>query len=130
MVRWGRDPLLICGVVLFFLGVGNWILGQSKMKEYTERARGSNSGPGVERFGDFPELTARTNAALLERLQSEYSHAAAKLDFYRVVESGGRAVSLGGLLLIVAALGRSLWHHRTRGDGIAPGVPKIAGRPR
>jgi hypothetical protein len=112
MGRVWRTPLLPAGMALFVLGVGNWTLSHNKIVEYTERARPSNSRIPAASFREFNELTARTNATLLEPLHrgiADYSDAEAKLDFYLVVESGGRALVLLGLLLVALAV---LWTRR------------------
>jgi LPXTG-motif cell wall-anchored protein len=107
-----RSALLPTGIALFVLGVGNWVVSHNKIIEYTERTQPSNSDVPAAPFDEFSELTARTNATLLEPLHrgiADYSDAEAKLDFYRVVESGGRALVLLGLLLIALA---GLWQRR------------------
>jgi hypothetical protein len=112
-----RTPLLPTGIALFVLGVGNWVLSHNKIVEYTERARPSNSEVPPASFHEFAELTAQTNAMLLEPLHrgiADYSDAEAKLDFYRVVSSGGRTLALLGLLLAVLAV---LWARARRAAG-------------
>jgi hypothetical protein len=94
------------GIALLVLGVGNGVLSHNKVVEYTERARPSNSKVPLVSFAEFDQLTARTNTALLEPLHrgiADYSDAAAKLDFYRVVATGGRALVMAGLMLVVLA---------------------------
>jgi hypothetical protein len=61
----------------------------------------------VQEYEEFNQLTARTNARLLRPLQAKNDVRTAitqKLDFYRVVESGGRLVMLFGLFTVVVAL--------------------------
>lgn len=114
MSRVWRTPLLPTGIALFVLGVGNWVLSHNKIVEYTERARPSNSRIPPTSFREFSELTARTNATLLEPLHrgiADYSDVEAKLDFYRVVQGGGRALVFLGLLLVTLAF---LWARRQR----------------
>lgn len=120
MQRVWRSPLLAAGVVLLFLGLGNWLVSWNKVAEYSHRVR-SDSAPREEHaVADFPALNQGTSATLLEHLNSgnrDYSAAQAKLDFYRVVESGGRLLAVSGLLLITLALLRS-W--RWRGGAAEP----------
>lgn len=107
MDRWWRNPALGVGFVLLVLGVGNWLVSSSKIAEYAPRARAAANDESVASLEDFPQLSPRTNRTLLKRLDRgdvDYTLADAKLDFYRVVESGGRLLSLGGMLLITGAL--------------------------
>ena len=104
-----RNPALAVGFVLLVLGVGNWLVSASKIAEYTPRASVSSDEDSVVSLEEFPELSARTNRPLLQRLDrgdADYSVADAKLDFYRVVESGGRLLSVAGMLLLTGALAR------------------------
>lgn len=111
MVSVWRNPLLACGLVLLVLGAGNWWVGRSKMQEYSDRVTDAVATESPSRLDEFPELNARTNAALLARLHrglDSYTRSDAKLDFYRVVDSGGRMLAVAGLLLMCVAL----THHR------------------
>ena len=116
MNRAWRNPALPAGVVLLVLGLGNWAVSCSRIAEYEPRANTVPSSPRVESLADFSELTPRTNTTLLKRLKrdmADYTVAGAKLDFYRVVQSGGRLLSALGLVLITAALAHS-WRKRGR----------------
>ncbi len=119
-----RHSALPVGVVLFVLGVGNWIISGSKILEYTDRAESGEALEGMESPSDFPALTPRTNATLLARLHrglGEYSLVDAKLDFYRLVQSGGRLIAVIGLFLIgIALLQRWRAQRLTRPTGLAP----------
>lgn len=124
MVRLWRTPILPVGIALFVLGIGNWILSSNRLIEYTQRSRPSNSSIPASDLTDFPELTPRTNAMLVERLHrgvADYSDVDAKLDFYRVVKRGGGTLVVIGLLLVGLAPihARRLAH--ARGGGQHPG---------
>lgn len=102
-----HHPLLPVGVLLFVLGMGNWLVSRNKVFEYSHRADSGNAIHSIGSLEDFPRLTPRTNGALLERLHrgvGDYTLSDAKLDFYRVVQSGGRLLSVIGLTFIGAAL--------------------------
>jgi hypothetical protein len=106
--------LLPIGVVLILLGFGNWYTGFDKGVEYQQLvADGTHAAP-VADFEDFTELngrTVRTLMAPLLRGSDEHTLASAKLDFYEVVQSGGRMLMLLGLFCAAAGLIRS-WHRR------------------
>ena len=112
--RW-RNPALAVGFVLLVLGVGNWLVSASKIAEYAPRARAAANDEAAAPLEDFPQLSPRTNRTLLKRLDRggvDYTLADAKLDFYQVVESGGRLLSLAGMLLITGALAHG-WRRRS-----------------
>lgn len=100
MVRAWRTPLLPVGIALFVLGVGNWVLSNNRLVEYTQRSRPSNSNIPAPDLTDFPELTSRINEVLLRRGSASYSDVDAKLEFYRVVKRGGSMLVAFGVLLI------------------------------
>lgn len=105
-----RSKVLPIGMVFLVLGLGNWSISHNKITEYTQRSRAGNSVDSVTSFGEFPKLNARTNTMVLERLRhgpAEYTFTDAKLDFYKVVEGGGRTLALMGLALIGMALVQS-----------------------
>jgi len=112
-----RNPLLPVGLLLVILGFGNWYTGRDKGAQYEERlATGNIPAPAVH-FDEFRELDAHTTATLLSPLQhgsDQHALIATKLDFYKVVRSGGRILILLGLFCIAAGLIRS-WY-RQRGE--------------
>ncbi len=113
-----RSPLLPVGVLLIVLGLGNWYTGIDKGAEYEQLLAAGNLPAPVENFEDFRELDARTTTTLLSPLQrgsDEYTIANAKLDFYKVVQSGGRLLILAGLFCAAAGLIRS-WHYQRLAD--------------
>jgi len=118
-----RNPLLPVGLFLVILGFGNWYTGHDKSIEY-ERLLGNGNLPSpVEDVEDFRELNERTSATLLGSLQSgsdEYTVANAKLDFYKVVQSGGRMFILLGLFCAAAGLIRSRYPSRRVDRSVLP----------
>jgi hypothetical protein len=125
-----RHPALPVGVVLLILGVGNWMVSRDKVQEYSRRADLAAPQQQTESLHEFKRLTPRTNATVLERLHrrmGDYGMAAAKRDFYSVLQSGGRFITVAGLLSIgCGLLGR--WRERrvmrAAGHGLAPrGAP-------
>ena len=113
-----RNPVLPIGIVLVVLGFGNWYTGRGKAHEYELLLDARHMPANVADFAEFPELTERTNATLLAPLQrggDESDFVSAKLDFYRVVQSGGRIIMLAGLFCAAAGLIHA-WYRQRRGD--------------
>jgi hypothetical protein len=112
-----RNPLLPIGLLLVILGFGNWYTGRDKGAEYEELlATGDIAAPAVP-FEEFRELNAHTTATLLTPLQrgsDQHTLVTTRLDFYKVVQSGGRILILLGLFCAAAGLTRS-WY-RERGE--------------
>jgi hypothetical protein len=112
-----RNPLLPIGLLLVVLGLGNWYTGKDKGAKYEELLATGNIPASAVHFGEFRELNAHTTATLLRPLQQgsdERTLVTTKLDFYKIVQSGGRILILLGLFCTAAGLVRS-WHHQ-RGD--------------
>jgi hypothetical protein len=118
-----RNPLMLVGLVLIVIGFGNWYTGVDKGAEY-ERLLATWSLPTpVDDYEDFEHLNARTATTLLDPLQrgsDEYTLANAKLDFYKVVQSGGRLLILLGLFCSAAGAVRSWQRRRLEERGAAP----------
>ena len=98
------------GLLLVVLGFGNWYTGKDKGVEYEDVLSTGKLPSPIASYEDFPELNARTSASLLHSLQrgsDESTLVNAKLDFYKVVQSGGRIFILVGLFCIAAGLIRS-----------------------
>jgi hypothetical protein len=107
MVDLLRHPALPVGVLLFVLGIGNWLVSQNKLIEYRHRLVSVDSIEAVGALDDFPHLTQRTNETLLARLHrgsADSGRTVAKLDFYGVVQNGGRFFTLVGFALIAFAI--------------------------
>lgn len=117
-----RNPFLPIGIVLVVLGFGNWYTGLSKSVEY-ERLLSAGTLPApIEDFDEFRELNADTNATLLRTLQrgsDESTIIYAKLDFYRVVQSGGRMLVLLGFFSAAAGMIHSWYRQRIADRGMA-----------
>jgi hypothetical protein len=117
-----RDSLLPIGLLLIVIGFGNWYTGVDKGAEYERLLAAGNLPTSVDDYEDFRYLTARTTATLLGPLQrgsDEYTLANAKLDFYRVVQSGGRLLVILGLFCSAASVIRSWQRRRVADRGLA-----------
>lgn len=110
-----RNPLLPIGLLLIILGLGNWYAGRDKGAEYEYLLAKGNLPAPAAHFEEFRELNAHTTATLLGPLQrgnDQHTLISAKLDFYRVVQSGGRILILLGLFCAAASLIRAWYHQR------------------
>jgi hypothetical protein len=103
-----QSRLLVLAVTLLVLGVGNTIIGASKLRQYQAivaegRARGY-----------FPDAATST-ARILRPLDDEgerYNIGRAKVDLYHVVLSGGLLMmAIGVVLTIIAWLRLRLAEH-------------------
>jgi hypothetical protein len=121
-----RSPLLPVGLLLIIIGFGNWYTGIDKGAEYERWLAAGNMPTTVDDYQDFQHLDARTTATLLDPLErgsDEYTLANAKLDFYRVVQSGGRMLILLGLFCSAAGVIRSWQRRRIDARALAPAAP-------
>ncbi len=117
--RW--SALLPVGLLLMILGAGNWYTGISKGAEHEEVLAAVNLPPTAAGADDFPELSPHTTATLLGRLQGgsdQKTLIRTKLDFYRVVHTGGRMLTILGLFCSVAGLMRTWYHQRQHGETV------------
>lgn len=113
-----RNPLVPIGFVLVALGFGNWHTGRTKVAEHEQMLAAGNLPARVERYEEFRELSAHTNATLLRPLQAgsdATSVITEKLDFYRVVRSGGRMLMLLGLFSAAAGMIHG-WYRQRQAD--------------
>ncbi len=122
-----RNPLLPIGVLLVLLGLGNWYAGHGKTVEHQLLLTDAQPPAPSQHFDEFRELDARTNATLLRRLQGDSDESTiirAKLDFYQVVQSGGRMLMLLGLFSVAAGMIHSWYRQRVseRGRTASRGV--------
>jgi hypothetical protein len=105
MRRWSATPFW-AGLALILLGAGNWWVGAQKVHEHVLLVEQADSPAGVVPHEDFPNLSARTNSTLLQPFRVPLGRAAAtqqKLEFYRIVEIGGRVLTLAGAFLVGVA---------------------------
>lgn len=112
-----RSALLPIGLLLVVLGLGNWYTGLTQGAQHEELlATGKIPAPAAS-FDDFPELNAHTTATLLKPLRrgsDQQTLIGAKLDFYKVVQSGGHMLVLLGLFCSAAGVLRTWYQRRER----------------
>ena len=94
--------MLILGLLLILLGIGNLAMGEAKLDQYDLDVREAVAlgGPGVMRpyRGTASILEPASDAQLL------YETALIKRDYYRVIRRGGRLLTTLGAVLVVGAL--------------------------
>ncbi|MGH7822034.1 MAG: hypothetical protein ACREQ9_19910 [Candidatus Binatia bacterium] len=113
-----KNQLLVAGVMLVVLGLGNWVVGAWRVEPYAEYLA-QNPGP-IERPEDL-------KSALLEPPddeREERSVSRAKLEFYELVRSGGRLMVLLGALCLLGGF----LTLRTSGNSVRGRSAKVAMR--
>lgn len=112
--RFWNHPLLPIGLCLLALGIGNWLVSRGKVIEYSQRlAIAGAVDPGD--LSGLSRLDSRTNASLLRRLHrtsARQEMAAAKRDFYALVNNGGRILAICGFGLFTVGAIRYLGERR------------------
>jgi hypothetical protein len=94
---WYKSTLLVVALVLVVLGTGNWITGEIRLREHEAIV----STPAPTPHGDAQPHGRRPGSS-----QEELEIARGRMDFYHVVASGGRLMTLAGLVLLTFALAR------------------------
>ena len=93
-----RNRLLVTGITLLCLGMGNWMVGSRKLAHYRGvLATAAGSSQPSLRFGN--EGLWQSAREVDERTLVARN----KMDLYHVVASGGRLMITIGLLSLVAA---------------------------
>jgi hypothetical protein len=90
-----KDLLFVTGVLLVLFGIGNWATGAVRTQPYEEYLR-AHPGPPLKSWN--------LKADLLEAPDNERQGrdvARAKLEFYQLVQSGGRFMVLLGCLCLL-----------------------------
>jgi len=101
-----KDMLLVAGVLLIAFGVGNWVTGALRTVPYAEYLT-LHPGPRQPHASLKSELLEPTDEERQDR-----DVARAKLEFYQVVQSGGRfMVLLGFVCLLAGWVARTLPRH-------------------
>jgi hypothetical protein len=94
--------LAIAGALCLVLGVSNWTIGAMEASKYQSLLSKTAQTGLEESYRSFQELDQQKNEEVLRRINEDgerYNAARVKLNFFRVVLSGGRALFLFGLLL-------------------------------
>lgn len=99
--------LLVAGLILLILGIGNWIVGAVQITKYQRLLRNTAKTGLEDSYQSFQELDRRKNEEVLRRINKDrekYNTARVKVDFYYVVLGGGRLLFFLGLFLTFFAL--------------------------
>ena len=95
-----RDWRIMAGLMLAFLGAGNWIIGLNKTRLASQMiAQAEHTSPSTD-YRSFDEVDSA--GAVLEPFTEEgakVSYATARMDFYHVTFLTGQLLVLIGLLL-------------------------------
>src|SRR4051794_29175676 len=107
-----RSGLVIAGLLLLGVGLGDSIAGRTKVAQYEELLRTTAPVPPPDPTALFP--TASENAERQELART-------KLGFYHLLVTVGQVLSGAGLVLIAAGVIRL----RIRGDDFATEPPAL-----
>jgi len=105
--------LLVAGLMLLLLGIGNWVVGAVQITKYQGLLRNTAKTGLEESYRNFQELDLRKNEEVLQRINKDrekYNTARVKVDFYYVVLGGGRLLFFVGLFLTFFGLIRLIRH--------------------
>lgn len=92
---WYRNLVLVTGIALIAVGLGNWVTGTIRMREHAGVA--ARTPVAVER-------PREVEAAL----RAELDVAQMRIDFYHVFASLGRLLTAAGIVVTAFGLARSL----------------------
>ncbi|MFM8411096.1 MAG: hypothetical protein ACKOCT_12535 [Alphaproteobacteria bacterium] len=106
---WYRNHLLVAGLGLIALGVGNWATGAARLADIAATA--------------VSEPAARTTRGHEAAVDADVEVARVRQDFYHVVATGGRL--LVATVIVLAAFGavRARWVERAREAAPTAGAP-------
>ena len=94
-----KDWRVMAGLMLAFLGAGNWVIGLNKTRVASQMiAQAENTSPTDYRSFDEVDSAAGVLAPFTEE-QARVSYATARMDFYHVTFLTGQVLVLVGLLL-------------------------------
>ena len=105
--------LLVAGLMLFLLGIGNWVVGAVQITKYQGLLRDTAKTGLEDSYRNFQELDLRKNEEVLQRINKDrekYNTARVKVDFYYVVLGGGRLLFFIGLFMTFFGLIRLIRH--------------------
>jgi len=95
--RWHKSGLVVAGLVLLLLGIGNWATGTVRLREHEAIVRAPSPAP---------QGASRPHGGHGSSGQEEVEIARVRMDFYHVVASGGRLMTVAGFVLVTFALAR------------------------
>lgn len=111
-----RTPMVLVGLLLSLIGAGNIYTGYTKTAEYERLLEVRTSSPSPQARQDRGAAGSAWRSPLLSRIDLDETPSAAarsKLDFYRVVYSGGRLLALLGIFCALTGA-IVFWYRQTR----------------
>ena len=98
---------LVAGLVLLFLGLGNWLVGAMESRKYQSLVHRTAQTGLEEKYAIFQQLDQQKNEEVLRRItedREKFNAARVKLDFFYVVLTGGQLLFVVGMLVTFCAL--------------------------
>ena len=95
-----RDWRIMAGLMLVFLGAGNWIVGLNKTRLASQMiAQAANIAPGSD-YRSFDELDSAGGVLKpFTEEEARVSYATARMDFYHVAFLTGQVLVIAGLIV-------------------------------
>lgn len=96
-----RDWRILLGLALILVGIGNWVVGRHKTREYSGFITMQSNSATDESYRSFDELDSSANAVLepFTAEQRRVSYAMARMDFYHAAFLTGYAMVIAGLIV-------------------------------
>lgn len=106
--RFAKNGLILPGIFMLLLGVGNLIVGELKLGQYDQtmaelQALRPTPGPEIDGVLADSPVGERSSDRVLQRIQELKQ----RRDFYRVVSLGGQLFML--MSVIMFAVGSACW---------------------
>ncbi len=90
-----RSTWIVGGLLLVAIGIGDLMVGRSKLAQYQEVVSRAPDAPPRDPATLFPKATES---------EEQRAVAGAKMGFYRLLFVSGQLLTLGGLVLLVVGL--------------------------
>ncbi len=95
-----RSSVFVAGLLLLAVGIGDLVVGHSKVRQYEEFMRATQAVDAPDRTALFPTASEGQKRREIAEL---------KLAFYRVLVSLGRYFTLLGILMVSAGAAHTWW---------------------
>lgn len=128
------DWKIVIGLVLIFLGAGNWTIGLQRTQIYSRMIASRAHTASSTDYRSFDELEAGGGGAVLEPLteqERQTSYATARMDFYhaaflvgRVMAIIGVGLALLGFMGVIQRDSRRVYKRPTDPSKRLPGLPR------
>ena len=92
-----RSPFIVAGLLLLAIGLGDLIIGRTKLAQYHAMLEQTPAVRPRDRATLFPKVT---------EAEEQRSVARAKVGYYNLLFLAGQTLTLGGLVLVVIGLVR------------------------